>query len=282
LHFEVGEALEILYADRLDDLAAILSEHFDKAGEALRALKYYRIAAGRAAAAYANQEAENHYLRAIELAADDGLKADLYAELGETQYSQSHYAQADQTLQKAIQLYRQLNNIDQAARLQARCARGAWFAGEIPRSLRLCLEGLQAAAGAPESPGLACLIHEAARSSYFNGKKEDASRLSPGIGNVRAPGMPRCPGDSWRRWQSWRTLHQKIGCLTKSRRLAEPAGLLQLLRALINLGNAVQSDLNDQKTARDHFLHAAELVVSAGVVSWSYPGLRRRHLAGFG
>jgi tetratricopeptide (TPR) repeat protein len=79
LHQQVGEALETLFGAALngdeqagapDDLALLLAYHFEKSGDAERALKYLRIAAAEAAAAYANQEAVELYSRALALLDD--------------------------------------------------------------------------------------------------------------------------------------------------------------------------------------------------------------------
>ncbi len=68
LHLAVGEALERMYADRVDDMAALLARHFDEAGDDERALKYFTLAGDRAARRYANAEAVMHYACALEIA----------------------------------------------------------------------------------------------------------------------------------------------------------------------------------------------------------------------
>ena len=69
LHLVVGEALERLYAERLDELAATLSHHFGRADAHEKALSYLVRAAERAKATYANDEAMAFYRAAIERAA---------------------------------------------------------------------------------------------------------------------------------------------------------------------------------------------------------------------
>ena len=68
LHQVIGETLERVYPERLDDLAPILAAHFAEAEDAERALRYYRRAGDRAARRYALPEAIMHYRRALELA----------------------------------------------------------------------------------------------------------------------------------------------------------------------------------------------------------------------
>lgn len=76
LHQQVGEALEMLFAPALrgeaqpdapEDLPLLLAYHFDTSGDTGRALKYLKIAADKAAATYANQEASELYSRALAL-----------------------------------------------------------------------------------------------------------------------------------------------------------------------------------------------------------------------
>jgi tetratricopeptide (TPR) repeat protein len=70
LHLAVGEALESLYPEQAAsrELAPILGEHFTKAGDDERALKYLTLAGDAAARVYANAEAALHYARALDIA----------------------------------------------------------------------------------------------------------------------------------------------------------------------------------------------------------------------
>jgi tetratricopeptide (TPR) repeat protein len=68
LHLTVGETLEALYPERLDELAPLLAQHFFEAGEAARALRYFALAGKAAEQVYANAEAVMHYTRALEIA----------------------------------------------------------------------------------------------------------------------------------------------------------------------------------------------------------------------
>ena len=66
-HRRVGETLEQLFGDRLEEYASLLAHHFYEAGDA-RAQKYYTLAGDAAARLYANTEAAAHYTRALEVA----------------------------------------------------------------------------------------------------------------------------------------------------------------------------------------------------------------------
>ena len=68
LHRRVGEAIEELFTDRVEEQPSRLAHHFDEGRDFERALKYYTLAADAAARLYANVEANTQYARAIELA----------------------------------------------------------------------------------------------------------------------------------------------------------------------------------------------------------------------
>ena len=66
-HILVGEALENLYPDRLEETAPLIAHHYYMAEDS-RALNYLTIAGDLAARLYANSEAIAHYDRAIDVA----------------------------------------------------------------------------------------------------------------------------------------------------------------------------------------------------------------------
>jgi tetratricopeptide (TPR) repeat protein len=70
LHGAIGEILERLYPERQEELADILAYHFGLAGQPARAAQYALVAARRAAATYAFDEAVLHLQRAIEIVGD--------------------------------------------------------------------------------------------------------------------------------------------------------------------------------------------------------------------
>ena len=75
LHLTAGEAIESIFPDRLDELAASLARHYANAGRRDKALHYLTRAGERAQATFANAEAIGFYrdaLAQIEGARDDG------------------------------------------------------------------------------------------------------------------------------------------------------------------------------------------------------------------
>jgi tetratricopeptide (TPR) repeat protein len=102
LHGQVGETLERLFPDRLDELAPLLAQHFDESGDSPRALHYYTRAGDRAAQQYANAEAAAHYTRAIDLArsdphADAALLIHLHVSGGQAWQHVGRYDEAQRT-----------------------------------------------------------------------------------------------------------------------------------------------------------------------------------------
>jgi DNA-binding winged helix-turn-helix (wHTH) protein/tetratricopeptide (TPR) repeat protein len=57
LHRRVGEGLEVLFSERLSDVAPDLADHFEKSSDWPRAIKYLLLAADRASRRYAHREA---------------------------------------------------------------------------------------------------------------------------------------------------------------------------------------------------------------------------------
>ena len=87
-HRRVGEAIEELFTDRVEEQASRLAHHFDEGRDFEKALKYYTLAADAAARLYANVEANTQYARAIELARQTSTSAQhlihLYTHNGNT------------------------------------------------------------------------------------------------------------------------------------------------------------------------------------------------------
>src|SRR5690606_5933737 len=67
LHEDVGNALETLYGDQADEVAAQLALHFEKAGVDEKAGHYLQKAGEQSAARYANEEAIHYFTKALEI-----------------------------------------------------------------------------------------------------------------------------------------------------------------------------------------------------------------------
>lgn len=80
-HLQVAEAIETLFADRLEEHAHRLAQHFERGGADQRAMKYYEMAGKFAADIHAQSEGVSHYARALEAARRAGATAEDIARL---------------------------------------------------------------------------------------------------------------------------------------------------------------------------------------------------------
>lgn len=72
IHRLVGETYEQLYADRLDEYAAVLAQHYAESGDVAKTLDYSIRAGDVAMRVYANDEAVTHYSRAMQVLKREG------------------------------------------------------------------------------------------------------------------------------------------------------------------------------------------------------------------
>jgi predicted ATPase len=75
-HLQVAEAMETLFAGRLEEHAHRLAQHFEQAGADERAMKYYEMAGEVAAGIHAHAEGIDHYTRALDAARRAGASPD--------------------------------------------------------------------------------------------------------------------------------------------------------------------------------------------------------------
>src|SRR5215207_9582123 len=97
LHRQIGETLEELHADRVEEFAPLLAHHFYRAQDA-RSLRYDLLAGEKAARLYANAEAATHFSRALEAAKRTSTDLSqipfLFSELGRVLELAGRYEQA--------------------------------------------------------------------------------------------------------------------------------------------------------------------------------------------
>jgi len=107
LHLRVGAALEALFPERMEELAAVVGHHYAEAADP-RAVRYLKTAGDRAQRLHALEEAVTHYRRALALARrdqeDPDLLTDLYLRYGRTFELRGDYA-------KALEVYGELERL---------------------------------------------------------------------------------------------------------------------------------------------------------------------------
>jgi class 3 adenylate cyclase len=131
LHERVAIALEALFAERLEDHLAELAHHYERSGNARKAVEYLGRAGHRAAQQVAHAEAASYFTRALELLGRlpegfdrDRQELDLQMALGTSLFAikGAGAAEREVTLLRAIQLAEQLG--DNAKLMEALLALG--------------------------------------------------------------------------------------------------------------------------------------------------------------
>ncbi len=267
LHRRAADAIRSARPENFEAIAY----HYEEAGEEALSLEYYVKAGERAAKAYANPEAERHFLTALDLVEVEPERARLLGELALVQSRQGKFELALERWFEGIQRYIGLGEQERMARYYARAAREAWEA-DRRRGLALGQEGLQALEGAPASPGLADLLHETGRALYFNAKTEEAEPILRKaldmaeqtkalvvqiealvtLGTTIAIAHPRSA-------QEGKELIDEAVQLARSNGLPD-----QESRALNNLGLVESEFLADPSKTFGYYMRAAELARSTG------------------
>jgi DNA-binding SARP family transcriptional activator/tetratricopeptide (TPR) repeat protein len=122
LHRRVGEALENLYRERLDDVAGLLAQHFTDGGLPERAAPYAFRAGREAARLAAWREAIVFYEQALKHA-DETLRCDILMGMGHARYAAGDAAEAAVIYEEAAILAKTQGNLalaDDARLLQGR------------------------------------------------------------------------------------------------------------------------------------------------------------------
>ena len=270
LHRRAADAIQKIRPQNFEAIAY----HYEEAGEEALSLEYYLKAGERAAKAYANPEAERHFLAALDLVEAGPKRARLLGELALVLSRVGKFGLAIEKWLEGIELYRALGAQDSMARYYARATRAAWEAGDVPRGLALGKEGMQALDGAAESPGLADLYHEAGRAYYFNGQAAEALPIisrslemaeKTGALAVQVEALISLSTAGASSFLS--PLQESIQSLERAVELARSHGLPdQESRALNNLSVTETHFLGDLSRTRKHMQRAEELARSTGSI----------------
>lgn len=173
LHKRAAVAIQVTRPEDFEDLA----HHYEEAGDEAQARAYYTRAGERAAAAFANPEAESHLRAALELQPAQAERAGLLSELAEVVSRLGRFDEAIERWADAAARYRELEDPDRIAHCYTRMARARWWAGDQAGALKLCEEGLQRTGDSSPSAERAGLLHEAARAHHFLGNPAEAEPL---------------------------------------------------------------------------------------------------------
>ncbi len=266
LHGEIAQVLEELHLGRLEEVAVVLAHHYAEAHNDERALKYFTLAGDVALRAYANQDAEGYYQRALDLEPPTPEEADLLSNLGEALARQNRLREAMGVWRHGIERYLALEDGNAVARLYARSAWAAIRAGASSESLTICMEGLFRAGEAPDGPGLTLLLHQTAEAHADHASRAEAEpyakralEMAERLGNVDLQVLTLTT------WSIFAPSSEEATAMTaRAVELAEEHGLLLSgQRAHRYLANHLRGrGKRDQEL--EHFSRSADLARQAG------------------
>jgi tetratricopeptide (TPR) repeat protein len=173
LHGRAGEALERLYADRLDDVVDGLAEHYARSGQRSKAVRYLTLSGDRAASLFAYVEAERAYSRALELG-DTGsqARAALLEKIGDVLFAHGALKDALAQWEGALAI---AAGRRQHADLHRKMGGASWAAGRTEEALGHLEAGLAALGDDTENLESARLHHELARVHFRLGQHTRAT-----------------------------------------------------------------------------------------------------------
>ncbi|MGC9320549.1 MAG: ATP-binding protein [Armatimonadota bacterium] len=172
-HRLVAEWLMANAGDRIGEYAGLIGEHLILGGREQEAVDYLLWAAEAALGAYSNREAERFCRRALELTSpsvpSEAQRAALLQALGRALACQGKREEAVLVLHDGIELARKLNDPDRLAQLVYQLSDTQWrhVFQQASEEWILCRQAVEELEGAPDSPGLARLLHETGRTAHF-------------------------------------------------------------------------------------------------------------------
>ncbi len=141
IHRRVGECIESLFSERLEEQYGLLAYHFRQGGVLEKEMIYALLAGQRAQRVYANREARQYLERALELVSTLpgdtwAQQASLHESLGDIQMALGAYDEAHRHFDQAFRL-REDNDDDPLLRatLCRKKARVYWWQGEYEATL---------------------------------------------------------------------------------------------------------------------------------------------------
>lgn len=194
-HQRIGQAFEAQYQGDLTPWLSALAHHFHAAGEASKAIEYASLAAERAAAMQAHEEAARHYLRACDVLsagpAADARRCALLLGLGNAQNSAGASELARATFMQAADCARRLNDAALLARAAIGFGDAQWRLGsEGSQAVMLIREALARAAPS-DVRGRTALLTALCQAMLFSNQPDAAKTVfRQAVASARGLGDP--------------------------------------------------------------------------------------------
>ena len=179
LHSSVGNALEKVYAKKIDEHLGELAYHFLEGGDKEKALDYFIKAGEKAQTVYAHNEAFSYFQHALELLEEKGAspeqKVRIVEKLGDLNFWIGRSDVAMEYYGKALTLWNQLEDKKNIARLHVGMADLLWQGpGDKIKASEHHHIALEILEKEPESVELASLYEDISHMLWRTGKSSEA------------------------------------------------------------------------------------------------------------
>jgi predicted ATPase/class 3 adenylate cyclase len=274
-HVQAAEGLIWLSGERVNEFAGRIGEHFEKAGDLLKAAAWYTRAGRRAQDAYAPVSAISFYRKALDFLSaqmdDEHIpeKLEIYQQLGEVLNWQARYLEAIEVYTQMKQLAERCGDFVKLSSALVGLATSHGYIGEHKATLKYALESQEAARKANAKLELAKALWIQGSAHYRLGEAQKTLALAEQALAITTElsdrgEMGRCLNmmaaslyslgryqQAESTWENALTLFEELG----NRR--------QGMDTLSNLG-VIADALGDYETAFQRYHHALEIAREVG------------------
>jgi tetratricopeptide (TPR) repeat protein len=177
LHLTAGDTLERLSPVVRERRLAELALHFQKAGDAVRALPYTMLVGDRAAAAFAHEDAARYYRLALDLAQQTGdrsREAEAYEKMGGLLTATIRYREALEMLEPAAHLFQAVGDRESEGRVIAQIGRVYFSLASTQEGIARLEPAMTSLAGEGSPQALAGLTSVLGKLYFVRGRYEEA------------------------------------------------------------------------------------------------------------
>src|SRR5215510_135826 len=181
LHRLIAMAIEELYAERLPESYEMLAYHYERGEVWEKALEYLVKAGHKAQQAYANQEAREHYSRAVDIcerlgeAVEPATRMTIYAGKGAVHLLLSEFHASIESHQRLLEVARQLGDRHTEAEALYQIGLGLFWAHEFEQTLEVSHQAQALAAAIGNQNILAGSLFVIAFVQAVTGKLDEAT-----------------------------------------------------------------------------------------------------------
>ena len=191
MHQLVGEGIEQIYGDRIEEFYEELSWHYSQCDYSSKAIEYLLKAGNKAKAMYANQEAIGYFKNALEFiqaqpASDEQLSLEIAAReaLGDVLFATGVHNGAEAQFRQALDLISGQQDVLRLARLTHKLADSIHWQVELDQAIETAESGLEALGDQVHNPEAANLLEVIVRSCWAKDDWESARLYADRLAQV--------------------------------------------------------------------------------------------------